>query len=73
MPAEKGLKMIELFIIMIGLAAAFLALYGAGKGRARAEAAEKQSRTDRRAHEIQNDVMFDPALRERVRRHFDNP
>ena len=64
--------MLSVFIIAL-LAALLIAVRQNGKWRQRALAAEAQNRINRKAHEIQNDIVTDPALRERVRRHFDRP
>lgn len=55
------------------LAAIFLGWVRLGKWRQRALYAERKNKADRKAHEIQNTIMFDPAERERVRRKYDNP
>lgn len=59
----------------IAAAVVFIAvlLRDGGRWRQRGQAAERLLDAERRAHEIQNDVAFDPAYRERVRRRFDRP
>ena len=44
-----------------------------GGWRQRALQAEKDHKINREAQDVQNRIMLDPALRERVRRHFDQP
>ena len=55
------------------LAAIFLGWVGTGKWRQRALYAERKNKADRKAHDIQNRIVFDPTERERVRRKYDNP
>ena len=56
--------------VLVGL---FFALRQSGKWRERARNAEEQNNLNRKAHEIQNHIVRDPAFRERVRRIFDRP
>lgn len=60
-------------VTAIALAAAFFAFQQRGKWRQRARSAEAQNEANQKAHRVQNDVVRDPAYRERVRRHFDRP
>ena len=55
------------------LAAIFLGWVGIGKWRQRALYAERKNKADRKAHDIQSRIVFDPTERERVRRKYDNP
>jgi len=54
-----------------GLVLLVLAVAARARWQERARAAENLNQQNRRAHAIQNDIAFDPELRERVRRHFD--
>lgn len=65
--------MFSLVAFIMVLAVVFFVMGQNGKWRQRARSAEEKNRADRLAHDLQNDVVRDPAFRERVRRYFDSP
>ena len=67
--------LINLSILAVSalLAAIFIGWVQLGKWRQRALYAERKNKADRKAHDIQNRIVFDPTERERVRRKYDNP
>lgn len=65
--------MIEGLVIVFALGLVWLTALRKGRWKERARAAQRRNKTIRKAHALKNEISRDPALRRRVREHFDAP
>lgn len=67
------LAIIDVIAKPITKAVTYVAAFFSGKAYERAKKIKAQKDANTRANDVANRVAIDPDLRERVRRHFDNP